>query len=119
MTTRHLTCCVCSAPAGRWQQHWNRDTGWGICPPCAAEQAGTETPERMVELYGQPGVNYEPPQVRHFGRNYAVMATFLDNEIGTRAANAFMLRTPGASVLTTQAGRIFIVHNDDMGTAAP
>lgn len=38
-TNRNLTCCVCSDPAGRWAQHWNRDTGWGICTRCAAEQA--------------------------------------------------------------------------------
>jgi len=60
-TARHLTCCVCGSAAGRWQQHWNRDIGYGICQPCATEQTGKETPERMESLYGKPGVNYEAP----------------------------------------------------------
>jgi hypothetical protein len=61
MTKRNLYCCVCGEAAGRYEQHWNRDTGWGICAPCAATQAGRETPEQMVSLYGTAGVNYEQP----------------------------------------------------------
>lgn len=54
----HLECCVCGGSAGLWRQHWNRDTGYGICGQCATQQAQRETPERMAELYGRPGVNY-------------------------------------------------------------
>lgn len=58
---RHLNCCVCGTSAGRWEQHWNRDTGWGICQRCATEQARHESPESMERLYGKPGINYEAP----------------------------------------------------------
>lgn len=72
MTARHMTCCVCGADAGHWQQHWNRDTGYGICAPCAATQAGREKPEEMTRLYGQPGVNFEAPTYLLYGRRFAV-----------------------------------------------
>lgn len=58
-TIHHMTCCVCGAYAGRWEQHWNRDTGYGICKSCAVEQRKRETPEEHASLYGLPGVNYE------------------------------------------------------------
>lgn len=75
MSTTTLTCCVCGEPAGRWQQHWNRDTGWGICPTCAIEQAKREPPERMAERYGQPGVNYQAPVTMTPGHVYRVAST--------------------------------------------
>lgn len=49
MTARQLTCSVCGAGAGRWAQHWNRDTGYGICAACAATEAGRETPNDIVQ----------------------------------------------------------------------
>ena len=61
----HLDCCVCGAYAGFFTQHWNRDTGYGICAKCAAEQSQKEPPERMANLYGEPGVNYEAPAHRN------------------------------------------------------
>jgi hypothetical protein len=63
----YLTCCVCGADAGCWQQHWNRDTGYGICAPCAQEQSQREIPERMASLYGLPDVNYEGPSAAGTG----------------------------------------------------
>lgn len=63
MTTRHLMCCVCGADAGRFQQHWNRDTGWGICAKCVAWVAARgETPEQIRDYYGVAGVNYAAPE---------------------------------------------------------
>lgn len=64
-TTRYLTCCVCGDPAGRYQQHWNRDNGYGICRKCAD---WVQSPDRgrhrtgadeMRSLYGEAGINYE------------------------------------------------------------
>lgn len=118
MTKRHLTCCVCAADAGYFEQHWNRDTGYGICARCAAEEAGKSTPEELVSRYGAPGVNYEQPTVRHYGRTFNVLATFPDTEPGTRAANAFMARTPGASVLCVVDRVVYLAHEDDKGRAA-
>lgn len=118
MALKHLTCCVCGAGAGKFEQHWNRDTGYGICPRCVAEEAGKSTPEELASRYGKPGVNYEQPQVQHFGRMYTVLATFPDSDAGTKAANAFMERTPGASVLCT-TDRVYLAHCDDEGAPAP
>jgi hypothetical protein len=64
MTTRHMTCCVCGSYAGRWQQHWNRDNGFGVCVPCVEwlRQRGQAMPvntEAEIEnLYGREGVNW-------------------------------------------------------------
>jgi len=118
MRLKDLTCCVCGGAAGRFAQHWNRDTGYGICARCAAEEAGQSTPEELVSRYGTPGVNYEQPVVRHYGRLYKVMAVFPDSETGTKAANAYMERTPGASVLCT-TDRVYLAHETDLGVPAP
>lgn len=117
MTKRHLTCCVCAGPAGHFEQHWNRDTGYGICASCVADEAGKSTPEELVSRYGKPGVNYEQPMVRHYGLMYSVMATFRDSDAGAKAANAFMARTPGASVLCT-TDKVYIAHLEDKGVPA-
>ena len=57
----NLRCCVCGAPAGKWQQHWNQDTGYGICRESAdklIEKGCSE--EEMRFRYGTEGVNYPP-----------------------------------------------------------
>ena len=51
---RHMTCCCCGAYAGHFQQHWNRDTGFGICRPCAIEHPSHYS-ENSV---GKEGVNW-------------------------------------------------------------
>lgn len=99
MAKRELTCCVCGGPAGSHVQHWNRDTGFGICARCVADEAGKSTPEELVSRYGTAGVNYEQPTVKHYGRVYKVLATFANTGNGQAAANAFMSRNPNASVL--------------------
>lgn len=59
MATRSLTCAVCGADAGRFKQHWNQDTGWGICRPCIDRLAARgETAEELGDLYGIEGINY-------------------------------------------------------------
>lgn len=114
MTVHHMTCCVCGNAAGRWEQHWNRDTGWGICPHCVAEEAGRNSPEDLQALYGKPGVNYDQPMVRHYDRRYRCLAVFPNTEAGARDANAFMVRTPGASVLCVTDG-VYLVDENDLG----
>ena len=112
--THYMTCCVCGNAAGRWRQHWNRDAGYGICPRCVAEEAGRLSPEQLSENYGKPGVNYDQPVVRHYNRRYRCLAVFPNTEAGARDANAFMARTPGASVLCVTDG-VYLVDRGDIG----
>ena len=58
MAIRTLTCCICGSYAGRYAQHWNRDTGFGICQSCAAIESKKLPSEEMTENYGQEGLNY-------------------------------------------------------------
>lgn len=61
MTKRYMKCSVCGAAAGHWEQHWNRDTGWGVCRACVDWLAGRGlTAEEMKSDYGTEGVNYAP-----------------------------------------------------------
>lgn len=60
-TLRRLTCSCCGSDAGRFQQHYNRDTGFGICARCIAWIRGRGTPEpEIARLYGAEGVNFAP-----------------------------------------------------------
>jgi hypothetical protein len=60
---RHLTCCCCGESAGKWEQHWNRDTGYGICRACVTWQRETGVEEaEILSLYGVEGVNFEPAE---------------------------------------------------------
>jgi len=113
-TIRNMTCCVCGADAGRWRQHHNRDDGYGICTACVARQSATETPERIANLYGQAGINHSTPMIKHYGLNFRVLAVART----PAQANAFMLRTPGASLLFISDDDHFIAHQDDMGEPA-
>lgn len=56
----HMTCCCCGEYAGRWLQHWNRDTGYGVCMSCIRwmRESGSYRPEELKSLYGIEGVNY-------------------------------------------------------------
>lgn len=72
MTVRGMTCFFCGDHAGRWEQHWNRDTGYGICKPCVLWQKSRGmTDAEVLNLYGQEGINwgYNEPRsrVRHAG----------------------------------------------------
>lgn len=58
----HLECCVCGEYAGLYEQHWNRDTGYGCCPKCIAWQRERGSSEaEILDLYGVAGVNYCEP----------------------------------------------------------
>lgn len=110
-----LTCCVCGGDAGRWKQHWNRDTGYGICPSCIAEEAVRNTTDQLESYYGKPGVNYDQPTTVHYGKRYKVLATTKSEE----RANAFMEMTPNAAVLTVfDNGTIVIANKFDEGETA-
>lgn len=56
-----LRCAVCGDNAGRWKQHPNRDTGYGVCRPCVdwLVDVRNTSPEQMKNDYGTAGVNYE------------------------------------------------------------
>lgn len=67
---RHLTCCCCGACTGSFEQHWNQDTGWGICRPCVNWISGRWRPryshhdtleDELKSLYGVEGVNDAGP----------------------------------------------------------
>jgi hypothetical protein len=54
-----LTCCCCGGDAGRWQQHWNRDRGYGICMACVRWLRASGVPEaEIADYYGAEGVNF-------------------------------------------------------------
>lgn len=56
---RNLTCACCGRDAGRHEQHWNRDTGYGICPSCVGWLLRVgESPEQVERDYGKEGINY-------------------------------------------------------------
>lgn len=63
--THRMTCCVCGEDAGRWHQHWNRDTGFGICMKCIGwVRSRSVTEAEIADLYGEEGVNFGSKQPR-------------------------------------------------------
>lgn len=57
--TARLTCCCCGESAGKWKQHWNRDTGYGICAKCVTwARSRGETEDEITSLYGTEGKNW-------------------------------------------------------------
>ena len=69
MTIRYLQCACCGQDAGRWQQWWNRDTGFGLCGKCAAWITAEPTARRymtseeMDRCYGIEGVHRAPAAI--------------------------------------------------------
>ena len=56
---RNLVCCVCGENAGKFHQHWNRDTGYGVCRRCVEWVASRGSYGDEIEsLYGKEGINY-------------------------------------------------------------
>jgi hypothetical protein len=54
-----MTCCCCGENAGRFRQHWNRDTGYSICAKCIAWlRSRGETEAEIRDLYGIEGINF-------------------------------------------------------------
>lgn len=59
MSVRHMTCCVCGEFAGRWKQHYNRDSGYGVCVSCVEwVRSRGETEAEITDLYGKESVNW-------------------------------------------------------------
>ena len=60
---RRLECAVCGNDAGRWRQHWNRDTGYGVCRKCIdwLRRTNRATEDEIADNYGVEGVNFEGP----------------------------------------------------------
>jgi hypothetical protein len=58
-----LTCSCCGDDAGRHVQHYNRDTGYGICAKCVAWLRSRNEPEaEITKNYGIEGVNFASPR---------------------------------------------------------
>lgn len=53
--------------------------------------------------------------VKHYGRNYAVLAQFAESD--TDAANAFMAANPNAALLCIQGGIAYLADVNDKGVA--
>jgi len=115
MALINLTCCVCGDAAGKYKQHWNRDTGFGGCRTCIDWQIsrGT-TPDEIYSLYGIAGVNYEAKQFVTFSRSFNILAEFPESQVDE--ANAYMLGHPGASVIAVVDGRVVLADKADKGT---
>ena len=59
---RNLICAVCGGEAGKWEQCFNQDTGYGLCARCLKWLQGRGESQETIEFrYGKPGVNYEDP----------------------------------------------------------
>ena len=63
MTKRGMTCTCCGDDAGRWEQHWNQDNGFSVCPKCLEWITGREnlTPADSLTRYGTPQINHGGP----------------------------------------------------------
>jgi hypothetical protein len=56
---QQMVCSVCGGDAGRWEQHWNRDAGCGLCMGCRDWLISRgETDEQLLHRYGRMGINY-------------------------------------------------------------
>ena len=66
MTARRMECSCCGSDAGRWQQWWNRDTGYGVCKRCVTwittrrpqTEENENMPENIKANYGIEGVHW-------------------------------------------------------------
>ena len=55
---RDMVCCCCGAYAGRYQQHWGRDKGFGLCENCIDFVARSISLDEFKSCYGEPGKHY-------------------------------------------------------------
>ena len=63
-TVRELSCAVCGGMAGKWEQHWNRDTGYGVCASCVAWLLSRgETQKEIQSNYGTEGINWGEAEI--------------------------------------------------------
>lgn len=116
MKLKELTCCVCGGSAGKYKQHWNRDTGWGICRKCVDWEISRKvSPEELLDLYGIAGVNYEARQYITFGRSFNVLAAFPNTEAGATDANRYMLAHSYAALICGEGNELLLADKDDHG----
>lgn len=66
---RNMTCACCGEYAGRFEQWWNRDNGYGICPRCAKQEFERDHYE-ATECYGYPVINFtfDPKELHETSR---------------------------------------------------
>lgn len=50
--------CTCCGGIYKGRQWWNQDNGHGLGDCCIEFVSKRESPERMRELYGEPGVHW-------------------------------------------------------------
>lgn len=122
---RHLVCCCCGSDAGRWEQWHNQDKGFGLCGSCAIRiktksiDDELRSPLGFSRTYGLPGVNFEPTEYQqHYGRHFAVVASFPCGEQGEKEANEFMEWFTDTAVLGEFDGRIILALASDEGKIA-
>lgn len=61
-----LECCCCGLYAGKFQQHWNRDDGYGICQRCVTDEINSGASQEQIKSnYGQAGINYQGANHEH------------------------------------------------------
>lgn len=55
----NMGCNCCGGLAGRFEQHFNRDTGFGMCRPCIewVRKRGMSEAE-ILDLYGREGIHW-------------------------------------------------------------
>jgi len=60
LRTVRLSCCCCGN-GFRGRQHWNQDTGHGLCDSCVDWIQGRKgyEPDDFKRTYGLPGVHYK------------------------------------------------------------
>lgn len=52
-----LQCACCGSYVGRYEQHWNRDSGYGSCEKCYMDVWRKEGIDSALSQYGIPGHN--------------------------------------------------------------
>jgi hypothetical protein len=111
---RRLTCHCCGGDAGRWHQHWNRDTGFGACVRCiTAERMRGTSEEEILSNCGTEGVNWGM-QYEIYGRSVRVLAAFAEHE--QARANEWMLAHPTHALLAISEGLALLADENDLGT---
>lgn len=120
MSKKHMTCCICGEDAGHFEQHWNRDHGFGVCRECVDWVASRgDTAEEIENLYGLEGVNYAAhDDCEVYGRKVKVLAVFAEDDIGARRTDSYILLHPGAYVVRKFDRRIFVADVNDLGVPA-
>lgn len=110
---RRLTCSCCGGSAGRWHQHWNRDSGFGGCVRCiTAERMRGTNEDEIASLYGKEGVNWGMHAVV-YGRAFRVVAAFAEHE--QDRANEWMLAHPAHGLLAIHEGLALLANINDKG----